>query len=127
MPLVRITARESRDDATLAALGGAIHDALVEAVGIPPDDRFQIHDRLRGAAVVADPAYLGVRRSDPVFVEITLRAGRSDAVKRALYARIAELAEERAGVQRADITIALRENGAVDWSFGDGIAHYAPG
>ena len=127
MPLVRISARRSRDDATLAALGDAIHDALVEAVGIPPDDRFQVRDRLPEADLVADTAYLGVRRSDPVFVEITLRAGRSDAVKRALYARIAELAEERAGVRRVDVTIVLRENGPADWSFGDGIAQYAPG
>ncbi|MEO7039267.1 MAG: tautomerase family protein [Candidatus Elarobacter sp.] len=126
MPLVRITAIDSRDDTTLAALGDAVHDALVETVRIPPDDRFQILQRIPARDLVADPQYFGIERRDPVIVEVTLRAGRDDATKRAFYRRVVELAEARAGVRPADITIVLRENGLADWSFGEGVAQYAP-
>lgn len=83
----------------LDALGRAVHDALVETLGIPPDDRFQVltaHDAARSTLRHGD--CLGVHRDeDIVFVAITLRAGRTTGRKQALYRRIAQLAEEYAG------------------------------
>ena len=123
MPLVHITGRhEAR---TLRALGDAVHDALVSAIGIPPDDRFQIIRTATEETLVADPSYLGIQRESPVIVEISLSAGRSNDLKRALYAAIARGAEG-VGVRPQDVMIVLRENQRVDWSFGDGIAQYVP-
>ncbi len=76
MPLVRITARDSRSSGALDALGDAVHTALVETMNVPPDDRFQIRARVPAAELVADAQYLGIERRDPVIVEISLRAGR---------------------------------------------------
>jgi phenylpyruvate tautomerase PptA (4-oxalocrotonate tautomerase family) len=121
MPLVRITARDSRSSAALDALGDAVHAALVETMGVPLDDRFQIRARAPAEELVADPRYLGIERRDPVIVEISLRAGRTVEMKRAFYARVVELA----GVRPEDVTIVLNENGPADWSFGNGIAQYA--
>jgi phenylpyruvate tautomerase PptA (4-oxalocrotonate tautomerase family) len=126
MPLVRITAADSRSDATVAAFGDAVHDALVEVVHIPADDKFQIRQRVPKSELYADPKYLGIKRVDPVIVEVTLRSGRDDAMKSAFYRRAVELAEERAGIRRSDVVIVLRENNASDWSFGDGVAQYVP-
>jgi phenylpyruvate tautomerase PptA (4-oxalocrotonate tautomerase family) len=126
MPLVRITVSDARDDAALAALGEAVHDALVETLQVPPDDRFQIHDRRPAAQLVADPRYLGIERRDPVVVEVTLRAGRTVELKRAFYRRLVELAAARADIRPQDVMIVLRENELADWSFGDGVAQYAP-
>ncbi len=126
MPLVRITVRATRGDAVLVALGEAVHDALVETLGVPADDRFQIHERLAPERLIADPQYLGIERHDPAVVEVTLRAGRTPELKRAFYRRLVELAEARAGIRPADVMIVLRENGLPDWSFGDGVAQYAP-
>lgn len=126
MPLVRITTLDSREDATLAALGDAVHEALVETVHIPPDDRFQIRRRVPAGDMVADPQYMAIERRDPVIVEVTLRSGRDEAIKRAFYRRLVELAEARAGIRPSDVMIVLRENGSADWSFGDGLAQYAP-
>ncbi|WP_338703175.1 tautomerase family protein [Streptomyces sp. Q6] len=127
MPLVRIDALTT-DSARLNALGRAVHDALVETLGFPPDDLFQIltgHDGVRGTLRFDD--HLGVRRdADVVFVGITLRAGRPAAHKRALYRRIAELAQEYAGTEPRNVVITLTENESVDWSFGHGVAQYAP-
>ncbi|MDB5039607.1 MAG: putative tautomerase [Candidatus Eremiobacteraeota bacterium] len=121
MPLVRITARDSRSNAALDSLGDAVHTALVETLGVPPDDRFQIRARVPAEELVADPQYLGIDRRDPVIVEISLRAGRTVEMKRAFYARVVELAD----VRPEDVTIVLNENGPADWSFGNGIAQYA--
>jgi 4-oxalocrotonate tautomerase len=126
MPLVRITARDSYGDTALAAIAGAVHAALVEAVHIPADDRFQIVQKLPASMFISDPHFLEIERREPVLVEVTLRAGRDDTMKRAFYQRAAELAREGAGVRPEDLMIVLRENTSCDWSFGNGTAQYAP-
>ncbi|MEI5103501.1 tautomerase family protein [Streptomyces sp. PmtG] len=127
MPLVRIDALRA-DGARLDALGRAVHEALVETIGIPPDDHFQIltsHDGVSGTLRHGD--YLGVRRDDGiVYVLITMRAGRTPERKRALYRRIAELAETYAGTEPRNVFITVVENESADWSLGHGEAQYAP-
>ncbi|MGW2169426.1 tautomerase family protein [Streptomyces sp. NPDC001705] len=126
MPFVRIDAHGT-DAARLDALGRAVHDALVETLGIPHDDRFQVltgHDGGRGTLRYDD--YLGVHRDEGiVFVAITLRAGRTSERKQALYRRIAELAETYAGTEPRNVFVTLTENTSDDWSLGHGIAQYA--
>jgi phenylpyruvate tautomerase PptA (4-oxalocrotonate tautomerase family) len=125
MPLVRITG--THDHATLRILGDVVHDALVATVGIPPDDRFQVLDRLPPEALIADAAYLGIARERTVFVEVTLRAGRTQEIKRAFYRRVADEALAKAGIRREDVMIVLHENAPGDWCFGAGVAQYDPG
>jgi phenylpyruvate tautomerase PptA (4-oxalocrotonate tautomerase family) len=125
MPLVRISGAYA--PSALRALGDVVHDALVSTVGIPPADRFQVLDSLPADGINADPAYLDIARERPVFVEVTLRAGRSQEIKRAFYRAVADGAQERAGIRREDILITLHENAAGDWSFGNGVAQYDPG
>ncbi len=105
-----------------------MHDALVEVLGVPPDDHFQVltdHDGTTSTLRYGD--YLGVRRDEGiVYVAITLRAGRTPDRKRALYRRIAELAEEYAGTEPRNVFVTLTENASIDWSLGNGEAQYAP-
>ena len=66
-------------------------------------------------------SFNGVARSDAVVVvEITMRRGRSDAMKKALYAAIARNLHEGAGVEPADVFIFMHENDYSDWSVGHG-------
>ena len=126
MPLVRIDLRVGHSPAVRQALGDAVHQAMVETIGVPPDDRFQVITEHPPEGVVYDPAYLGIRRSDGVvFVQITLNAGRTVEQKRALYARMAELVSARAEVRPADLVVSLVEVPRDNWSFGDGVAQYA--
>ncbi|MCZ9355477.1 tautomerase family protein [Streptomyces mutabilis] len=126
MPFVRIDAHATGPD-RLDALGRAVHDALVETLGIPPDDRFQVltgHDGAGGGALRWDD-YAGVHRDEGiVFVAITLRSGRSAERKQALYRRIAELAEAYAGTEPRNVFVTLTENADADWSLGHGLAQY---
>ncbi|WP_028936089.1 tautomerase family protein [Pseudonocardia spinosispora] len=125
MPLVRIDAIGA-DSTRLEALGRAVHDALTETIGFPPDDRFHIlvgHDGARSLLRYDD--YLGIRRDEGVvYVSLTMRSGRTPEQKQALYARIAELAEQYAGTEPRNVMIVLTENSSIDWSFGYGIAQY---
>ena len=119
MPFVRIDALGAGPE-RLDALGRAVHEALVEAIGIPPNDHFQVlvgHDGTNSPLRYGD--YLGVRRDEGiVYVAITLRAGRTDAQKRALYARIAELAQAYAGTEPRNVFVVLTENALPD---GEGV------
>lgn len=127
MPLIRIDALPTHDDATLTALGDAVQQAVTETIGVPPDDLFQILSRHEHGRLRYDQHYLGINRDDSiVFISLTMRAGRTDEQKKALYARIAELAKEKAGVEPRNILVALTENRASNWSFGEGIAQYIP-
>ncbi len=125
MPLVRIDLIAGRTDAEIAAIGGAVHRAMVEVLNVPERDRFQVISEHRPGRLVYNPGYLGVERTDGiVIVQIFLSAGRAPEQKQAFYARLAALLAEEAGVRREDVTAALVENTRGDWTFGNGVAQY---
>ncbi len=125
MPLVRIdTLRMGRE--RLEALSDAVQQALMETIGFPADDLFHIlTDHDGRTSTVRHGTYLDVPRDDGiVYVDITLRVGRSDEQKTALYARLCQLAEQRAQVEPHNVFVVLHENTPSDWSFGYGEAQY---
>jgi phenylpyruvate tautomerase PptA (4-oxalocrotonate tautomerase family) len=127
MPLVRLSFVTGKSPAWRAAVSDAIQQAMVETIDVPPADRFHVMSEHAPGFLAIDPTYLDIARSgDPLIVQITLRSGRSDDKKRALYRRITELLAENPGVRPQDVMIVLGENGLVDWSFGAGIAQYVP-
>ena len=63
----------------------------------------------------------GIARSDNLgVVEITMRRGRSDAMKTALYRNIAANLEKNAKISIKDVLIFVHENDYSDWSVGEG-------
>lgn len=126
MPLVRIDTLDGYSEDQRAALGEGVHRALVETIGIPPQDRFQVVEPHRPGGLVSDPEYLGIRRtSGVVLVQITMTSGRTLAQKRALYEAIARNLAARPGVRREDVFVNLVEVAKENWSFGNGVAQYA--
>jgi phenylpyruvate tautomerase PptA (4-oxalocrotonate tautomerase family) len=126
MPLQRISVVSGRDVAYRQAVLDSVHKALVETLGVPPDDRFQILTEHAMGTLVCSPSYLGVTHGRaPVLVQVTLNSGRSLEQKKAFYARVADLLHETARVPRADVIVSLVEVEKEDWSFGEGIAQYA--
>jgi 4-oxalocrotonate tautomerase len=126
MPLVRIDLRQGKPAEYRAALGDAVHQAMVETINVPAADRFQLIAEHPAGGMIHDPSYLGVSRTDDVvFVQITLNAGRTVEMKKALYARIVELLAQKPGLRREDVLVSLVEVTKENWSFGNGIAQYA--
>ncbi len=124
MPLVHISLKRERPASERRAIADAVHVALVGSIGVPADDRFQIVSG-QFDEVIYDPGYLGIARSDDlVIVQIHLSIGRSVAQKKALFAAISENLGA-AGVRREDVFVNLVETARENWSFGNGIAHYA--
>ena len=126
MPLVRIDALDATSEVELRTISDGVHRALVETIGIPPEDRFHVLSRRRAGELVYDAGYLGIRRTDRVlFVQITLTAGRSLEQKKALFAAIARLLSESPGVRPEDVFVNLVEVARENWSFGNGVAQYS--
>jgi hypothetical protein len=121
MAFVRISVPASTPEATYRAIPAAVHRALVNAIGIPEGDRFQLVTRYQAADGFFDPGYLGIARQGVVAVEVTLVRGRPDERKRALHRRITDELTA-AGIRSQDVFITLTENGPADWSVGDGQA-----
>ena len=95
------------------------------AIQIPENDRFVAIREHAAGDLMAGPEFLGVARSGhPIFVEITLRRGRSVEKKQALYREIAGRLAATGLVRAEDVLIVLRENDTPDWSFGSGVAQY---
>ena len=85
MPLVRISLQQGKSEQYRKAVADGIHQALVEAIEAPAQDRFQIITEHPANALIYDPSYLGIDRSDDiVIVQITLSTGRKLAQKRKL-------------------------------------------
>jgi len=127
MPLVRISLIEGKPDEYRRKVGDAVHRALVDTINVPARDRFQVITQHARGDLVYDTEYLGIARTDDiVVVQITLSAGRSLELKRTLYRRIADNLAQAVGLRPQDVWVNLVEVAKENWSFGHGVASYAP-
>lgn len=113
MPLVRIEILKGRPER--ASLLDAVHGALVEAFGIPDDDRTGRLIELDPESFTIDPG----RSEKYTLVEITAFPGRSRAAKRALYRAITRSLGEL-GVPPEDILVVLHEPPLENWGLRGG-------
>ena len=120
MPFIRTEVPDSMPFERRQKVVMGIHQALVDSIGMPADELFNRVNSYSPQDFFYSRTFNGMRRSDQaVVVEITLRRGRSDAMKKALYAQIArELAA--ADVAPDDVFIFMHENDYSDWSVGQG-------
>jgi 4-oxalocrotonate tautomerase len=126
MPLVRISLVKGRTAEERRRVGDAIHRALVETIDVPPLDRFQLITEHEPEDFVYDARYMDILRSaNLVIAQITITAGRTLEKKRALFRRIADNLAAL-GVRREDVWVNLVEVAKENWSFGNGVASYAP-
>jgi phenylpyruvate tautomerase PptA (4-oxalocrotonate tautomerase family) len=126
MPLVRISLRQGKTIEYRHKIADGVHQAMLEAIHVPAQDRFQVITEHQADGLIYDPSYLGINRTDDViFIEITLNVGRTVDQKRALYKKVTELLAKEPGVRPEDVFINLVEVAKENWSFGNGIAQYA--
>ncbi|MGO8794313.1 MAG: tautomerase family protein [Candidatus Sulfotelmatobacter sp.] len=125
MPLVRISLREGKSEEYRKALADGVHRALIEAIEIPSQDRFQVITEHPAGELIYDPSYLGIERTDNiVLVQITMSTGRKPPQKRKLFQRMAEILEKNPGLRPQDLMVNVVEVAWEDWSFGNGEAQY---
>jgi phenylpyruvate tautomerase PptA (4-oxalocrotonate tautomerase family) len=125
MPLVQISLREGTNPKYRKAIAERVHQAMSDAIAVPPKDRFRVIKEHKAGDLIYDADYLDVKRSDKVvFVQITLSTGRKPGQKRALFKRMAELLAKSPGLRPEDLLINLIEVSWENWSFGNGEAQY---
>jgi len=125
MPLVRIDLLEGKTPEYRIQVGEVVYQALLDAFGVPKNDRFQIITEHPKAGVQFDRDYLGVHRSDDcIFVQITLSIGRTVEMKQRFYKIVADGLHEVLKLRREDVFINLVEVTKENWSFGNGEAQY---
>jgi phenylpyruvate tautomerase PptA (4-oxalocrotonate tautomerase family) len=127
MPLVRISLQKGKPASYRRKVGDAVHQALVETIDVPAKDRFQLITEHDPEDFVYDREYLGIARSrDLVIIQATISAGRSLQLKRNLFRAITERLGAAVQLRPGDVWINLVEVAKENWSFGKGIASYAP-
>jgi hypothetical protein len=104
----------------------AIQNALIEVLGIPPDDFFQIHHVLPRNRYLHTPAFLGQKYSDDmILLELTFITGRPKETRRALLKSLNEKVVAAARISPADLVVMLYEIAGENASFGSGLAQRA--
>lgn len=125
MPLVRISLQAGKPESYRTAISQQVYEAMRETLNIPDGDRFQVITEHSEGTLVADPSFMGMRRSaDFVLIQIFLSRGRNVEKKQALYRNIADRLSKSPGVRPDDVMTVLTEVGLEDWSFGRGEAQY---
>ncbi|GIH15459.1 tautomerase family protein [Rugosimonospora africana] len=117
MPLIQVHLNRSVFDAHHEDIGRAIHEAQVEALGIPDDDRFQIFQPHGSGELKFDPGYNGVDRRDLLVIRVIAVHMYPTATKQAFFRRVVDKLEPL-GIRREDVLICLTENGFEDWYAG---------
>ena len=74
MPMTRISLLKGKSIEYLRAISDSLHQALVDAFEVPPDDRFQVIHQHEPEELVFDRHYMGGPRSDD-FVLFCITAG----------------------------------------------------
>ncbi|MFT4173159.1 MAG: tautomerase family protein [Rhodocyclaceae bacterium] len=123
MPYVRISLLKGKPAAHVRAIADSLHQALVDAFGVPPKDRFQIVQQLAPDEFIFDRNYLfGPRSDDFVLVHITVGRPRDAAMREAFYQRAVACLGEAPGLRPEDVMIVMSTTQTDEWSFGCGVA-----
>ena len=127
MPLIVVDLVAGRSAEQIGSLLDGVHDAVVEALGVPVRDRYQIvHEHDASRMVVQDTGLHIERSRDVVVIQVTSRPRPPDQ-KVALYRLVCEQLESRCGISPRDVMISVVENSDEDWSFGLGRAQFLTG
>jgi phenylpyruvate tautomerase PptA (4-oxalocrotonate tautomerase family) len=126
MPLVRADVPRGKSLEYRRTIGEVVYEAMIRTLNVPKDDRFQVITEHSPEALIIDPTYLGIQRTqDCIIIQIFLNEGRTTEVKKAFYRAVADGLHQRLGLRTEDVFINLVEVKKENWSFGKGEAQYA--
>ena len=127
MPLSRVSLRRGKPAAYRKAILDGVYRAMRAVFDVPDEDRFMTITEHDEDNFSYSKSYLGIARSDDlVMIQLTVNNTRTVEKKRALYRAIVENLTADPGLRGEDILINLIEVLPENWSFGNGIAQYAP-
>lgn len=119
MPLVNISILKGKSTQYIKAVADGVNSAVVETMGFPDDDRYQIIHEVEPHCLQFQD-----RTENRVMMHLIMRAGRSNKSKQALYAKVVENLAADPGIDPANVLITIVENHDIDWSFRNGVAQF---
>jgi phenylpyruvate tautomerase PptA (4-oxalocrotonate tautomerase family) len=127
MPFAKIHVLEGQyDEARLGKVSKAVQDGLMSALGVPPEDFFQIFHSLPRSQFRHSPSFLGLKYSDDLIVlEVTFISGRPKDKRLGLLKALNDGVVAAAGISPDDLLIMLYEVPGENISFGRGLAQRA--
>jgi hypothetical protein len=127
MPFAKIHVLEGQyDEARLGKVSKAVQDGLMSALGVPPEDFFQIFNILPRSQFRHSPSFLGLKYSDDLIVlEVTFISGRPKDKRLGLLKALNDGVVAAAGISPDDLLIMLYEVPGENISFGRGLAQRA--
>jgi 4-oxalocrotonate tautomerase len=103
-----------------------VQNGLISALGIPPEDFFQIIHVLPRGRFLHTPSFLRLNYSDDLIIlEITFISGRPEEKRLALLKAVNDDVVAAAGISPDDLLITLYETPGENISFGRGLAQRA--
>jgi phenylpyruvate tautomerase PptA (4-oxalocrotonate tautomerase family) len=117
MPLVQVDLPRSLFTEKGAQMSDEIHQALIDSLTIPADDKFQVFRPREAGELVFDPGYGDVDRRGLIVIQILMVHMYPVELKRALYRHMVTRLSA-IGIRPEDIQIAVTENGYEDWYAG---------
>jgi phenylpyruvate tautomerase PptA (4-oxalocrotonate tautomerase family) len=117
MPLVQVDLPRALFEEKGTQIGDEVHQALIDALEVPADDRFQIFRPREAGELVFDPRYGGVDRRSLIVIQVLMVRRYTVELKRELYRRIVTRLAG-IGIRPEDIQIAVTENYYEDWYAG---------
>ena len=127
MPVAKIHILERQyNEARIGKVSSAVQNGLISALGIPPEDFFQIIHVLPRSQFRHTPSFLGLHYSDDLIIlEITFISGRPREKRLALLKTLNDGVVAAAGISPDDLLITLYETAGENISFGRGLAQRA--
>ena len=127
MPVAKMHILEGQyDEARLGKVSRTVQDALMSALGVPPDDFFQIVHILPRSQFLHTPSFLGLKYSDDLIIlEVTFISGRPKEKRLGLLKTLNDGVVAAAGISPDNLMITLYKVPGENISFGRGLAQRA--
>lgn len=122
MPFVTISLARGKSQEYLDAVSSAVHEALVQELGMNPSDRFQLIDQYEPGEMIFSRDFRGGPRSDD-FVIFTITEGldSGEAAKQRFYKTLVDLLRKDPGVRGEDVFVKMLLTAPGNFSFASGV------
>lgn len=127
MPLARIDLLEGKSEEYKRTIADVVYDQMIIHLGVP-EDRFQTISEHKPGNLIADPDYLGIRRSENVvFIQLVFLDVATPEQKGNFYKGVVGELNKRLHIRTEDVFFNLQTVQPADWSMGNGEVTYGKG
>jgi phenylpyruvate tautomerase PptA (4-oxalocrotonate tautomerase family) len=123
MPFVTISLARGKSREYLDGVSSAVHEALVQELGMNPGDRFQLINQYEPGEMIFSRDFRGGPRSgDFIVFTITEGIDRGEQAKQRFYQTLVDLLRENPGVRGEDVFVMTYLTPPSNFSFASGVS-----